>query len=62
MAAIMCQCPVCQEAEELALLNREDRAMLVAALAYVADRYRLDDTDALQHIRLHGAAGTGVMQ
>lgn len=62
MAVLVCQCPVCREAAELTRLDREERAMLLAAIAYVADRYRLDDTDALRHIRLHGAAGTGVMQ
>lgn len=62
MAALMCQCPVCREAAEIARRDREEREMLLVALAYVSDRYRLDDTDALQHVRLHGAAGTGVMQ
>jgi hypothetical protein len=46
----------------LARRDREEREMLLVALAYVSDRYCLDDTDALQHVRLHGAAGTGVMQ
>lgn len=62
MSVIMCQCPVCREAAELARRDREEHAMVLAALAYVSDRYRLDDTDALRHIRLHGAVGTGVMQ
>lgn len=62
MAAILCQCPVCREAEELARRDRDDREMTAIAIAWVADRYRLDDADALRHVRLHGINGTGMIQ
>jgi hypothetical protein len=62
MAAILCQCPVCREAAELARLDRDDMEMTRIAIAWVADRYQLDDTDALLHLRLHAINGTGVIQ
>jgi hypothetical protein len=58
MAVIVCQCPVCREAAEA----REEREMTLFALAWVAERYRLDDRDAALHLRLHAINGTGVMQ
>lgn len=58
----MCNCPICQEAAEAEQRYRDDMEMTAIAVAYVADRYRLDDADAMQHIRLHGINGTGVIQ
>jgi hypothetical protein len=62
----MCDCPTCLHRRKMALLAerlaREDVEMTAIAVAYVADRYRLDDAEAMQHIRLHGINGTGVMQ
>lgn len=58
----MCDCRTCREAEESARRDREDFEMIRVAVAYVADRYRLDDAEAMQHIRLHGIIGPGVIQ
>jgi hypothetical protein len=60
----MCQCFQCRvfaeiEAEEV---RRERAAMWATAIAYVAERYRLDDADALRHVRLHAINGPGVSQ
>lgn len=60
----MCQCLQCRvfarvEAEEAERVRRE---MWAAAVAHVAQRYRLDDADALRHVRLHAINGTAVMQ
>jgi hypothetical protein len=60
----MCQCFRCQvlaeiDAEEI---RREVAAMWATAIAYVAERYRLDDADALRHVRLHAINGPGVSQ
>jgi hypothetical protein len=57
----MCDCPTCRR-KMAARRDREDVEMTAIAVAYVADRYRLDDAEAMQHIRLHGINGTGVMQ
>jgi hypothetical protein len=57
-----CLCPTCLEAAEQEIRDRQDFEMTRVAIAYVADRYRLDDTEAMQHIRLHGINGTGVVQ
>jgi hypothetical protein len=62
MAVILCQCPVCREAAEAARLDREERAMLLAAIAWVAERYRLDDRDAARYLRLHAINGPGMAQ
>jgi hypothetical protein len=43
-------------------LAREDFEMTAIAVAYAAERYRLDDADAARHVRLHAINGPGVMQ
>jgi hypothetical protein len=60
----MCMCFRCQvlaeiDAEEI---RREVAAMWATAIAFVAERYRLDDADALRHVRLHAINGPGVSQ
>lgn len=60
----MCQCLQCRvfariEADEDRRIRRE---MWAAAVAYVAQRYRLDDYDALRHVRLHAINGPGMTQ
>jgi hypothetical protein len=58
----MCQC--CQafakiEAEQI---RRSRAEMWAIAIAHVAERYRLDDTDATRHVRLHAINGPEMTQ
>lgn len=60
----MCQCLQCRvfariEAEEVERIRME---MWFTAIAYVAERYRLDDYDAARHVRLHAINGSGMTQ
>jgi hypothetical protein len=62
----MCDCPTCLHRRKMAAraerLAREDFEMTAIAVAYAAERYRLDDADAARHVRLHAINGPGVMQ
>lgn len=60
----MCDCPTCLHRQAMALRaeRRDDAEMTRVAIAWVAERYRLDDADALRHVRLHGINGTGMIQ
>lgn len=62
----MCDCPTCRHrqamAERAARLARDELEMTVVALAWVAERYGLDDTDAMAHLRAHAIYGTGAIQ
>lgn len=60
----MCQCFRCQVLAEIDAEadRREIAAMWSIATAHVAERYRLNDADALRHVRLHAINGTGVIQ
>lgn len=49
-------------AERAARLARDELEMTVVALAWVAERYGLDDTDAMAHLRAHAIYGTGAIQ
>jgi hypothetical protein len=58
----MCQCPTCREAAEAAQRDRDDAEMTRFAVAWIAERYGLDDTDAALHLHRHAINGTGVIQ
>jgi hypothetical protein len=57
-----CLCPDCREEISAAESLRERAAMWATAIAYVAERYLLDDADALRHVRLHAINGPGITQ
>lgn len=58
----LCDCPICQEAAAEATRAEEDRRMTLFAVAWVAERYGLDDTGAVRHLQRHAIDGTGVLQ
>jgi hypothetical protein len=58
----MCRDSQGREETPDAEILRERAAMWAAALAYVSERYRLDDADALRHVRLHAINGPGMTQ
>jgi hypothetical protein len=57
-------CWKCRAIEEITAeeIRRERAEMWATAIAFVAERYRLDDADALRHVRLHAINGPGVSQ
>jgi hypothetical protein len=62
----MCDCPTCLHRQAMraraARIARDDAEMTRFAVAWIAERYRLDDTDAARHLRRHAINGTGVIQ
>ena len=56
-------CWKCRAIEEITAeeIRRERAEMWATAIAFVAERYRLDDADALRHVRLHAINGPAVI-
>jgi hypothetical protein len=46
----------------VAMLDAEERSFLATAVCHVSSSHRLDDADALAHVRVHGAPQPGRMQ
>lgn len=57
-------CWKCQVLEELIAehVTRFRLEMWATAIAYAAERYRLDDADAMRHVRLHAINGPEMTQ